>query len=117
MFYVASNSGSGYTSKLFDRNLGHFDSFILDGSYIFAGQVRKIIIIKHVCSACLSSCIATHFFFRRFCVMQPKILSANFLVDLGAALKIIQNSIHKPLISYSCVAIYEKYNVTLNITN
>ena len=48
MFYIASNSSNGYTSQLFDRNLGYFDSFILDGSYIFAGQVRKIIIIKHV---------------------------------------------------------------------
>ena len=41
VFHVASNSGSGYTSQVFDCNLGHFDSFVLDGSYIFAGQVRS----------------------------------------------------------------------------
>ena len=39
IIYVASNSGGGYTSRVFDNNLGSVDTFILDGIYIYADKV------------------------------------------------------------------------------
>ena len=41
--YVATNSGGGYTSRVFDNNLGSVDTFILDGKYIFADKVSIVI--------------------------------------------------------------------------
>lgn len=40
---VAQNTGTGYTNKVLDDNLGYIYTFILDGSYIFTDKVRIII--------------------------------------------------------------------------
>ena len=57
IIYIATNSGRGYTSRIFDNSLGSVDTFILDGIYIFADKVSIIIIAK---LAYIYVCIYTH---------------------------------------------------------
>ena len=56
IIYVAKNSGSGYSSRVFDDNLGYIFTFILDGSYIFTDKVRCVLLlyIKVACVRPLS---------------------------------------------------------------
>lgn len=45
IIHVAKNFGSGYSSRVFDDDLGHIFTFILDGSYIFADRVRCVVLL------------------------------------------------------------------------
>ena len=45
---MATNFGGGYTSAVFDNNLGYTTNFVLDGTFIYIGKVRVIIIILYV---------------------------------------------------------------------
>lgn len=60
VIYVATNSGGGYTSRVFDNNLGSVDTFILDGVYIFADKVSIIVIVKAYVRTYVYLCIYIH---------------------------------------------------------
>ena len=40
ILYIANNPGSGYVSRVFDSNLGHFFLFRVHGDYLYAERVR-----------------------------------------------------------------------------
>ena len=43
ILYVAYDSGDGYVNKVFDLKLGYMYRYTMDGSYIYAAQVRNAI--------------------------------------------------------------------------
>ena len=43
ILYVAYDSGDGYVNKVFDLKLGYMYRYAMDGSYIYAAQVRNAI--------------------------------------------------------------------------
>lgn len=47
ILYVANNPGGGYVNKIFDTNLGHCDSYHVDGDYIYASRVRVHIVCTY----------------------------------------------------------------------
>lgn len=50
IIHVAQNCGSGYTSKVFDCNVGYTSNFIMNGNFIFVAKYKvSFIIIVHMC--------------------------------------------------------------------
>ena len=58
ILYVAYNSDDGYVNKVFDLKLGYMYRYVMDGSYIYAAQVRNA--ITAICDRILENLPSTH---------------------------------------------------------